>query len=118
MRKIVTLLTVLMLFCALAFAQTRTVTGTIKDENGNPVPFASIRIKGTNTGTSADANGFFSISSKTGDVLIISAVGASPKEFTVSSETAIATVSLVKQSQEMSEVVVTALGVKREKKAL
>jgi hypothetical protein len=42
MRKIASLLSVLMLLCTLAFAQTRTITGTVRDENGNSIPFATI----------------------------------------------------------------------------
>ena len=47
MRKIASLLSVLMLLCTLAFGQTRTVTGTVKDETGTPVPFATVTETGT-----------------------------------------------------------------------
>lgn len=111
MRKIVSLLSVLMLFCALAYGQTRTVTGKVIDAQGKPVPFASILIKGTNTGAAADANGTFSIEAAPNSVLIISAAGFQAAEVNIGSQTNI-TASISNQST-MSEVVVTALGVRR-----
>ncbi|MBL7748084.1 MAG: hypothetical protein JNM19_11685, partial [Chitinophagaceae bacterium] len=54
MRKFTSLLTVLMLFSALAFGQNRTITGTVTDEKGDVLPGASVRIKGTRTGVAAD----------------------------------------------------------------
>jgi TonB-linked SusC/RagA family outer membrane protein len=106
MRKIVSLLTVLMLFCALAYAQTRTVTGQVTDEKGNPVPFATVIIKGTKQGTSADQNGNFTIKVKSGDVLVISSQGRTNKEIPITNQT---TVSAALQSVNttMTEVIVS-----------
>jgi len=117
MRKILPLLAVLMLFCALAYSQTRAVSGQVKDDEGNPVPFASVKIKGTNTGTSADANGNFTITSKTGDVLVISAVNYSERQYRVESSSTVF-VSLAKGSSLIDEVVVTAQGIRRRPKEL
>ncbi|HEY0731200.1 MAG TPA: carboxypeptidase-like regulatory domain-containing protein, partial [Chitinophagaceae bacterium] len=117
MRKFLTLLTVLMLYCALAFAQTRPVTGQVRDAEGNPVPFASVKIKGSNTGTSADAEGRFTITTQTGDVLVITAVGMPAREVTVGADNNLV-VSMARGNEDLSEVVVTAFGIKREKKAL
>ena len=83
MRKILSLISMLMLVCVFAFAQTRNVTGQVTDENGNPVPFATVAVKGTNKGTSADANGNFTISVQTGDVLVFSSTGRTASEVTV-----------------------------------
>ena len=47
MRKILSLLAVLMLYCALAYSQTRPISGQVRDDEGNPIPFASIKIKGS-----------------------------------------------------------------------
>ncbi|MCH5717069.1 carboxypeptidase-like regulatory domain-containing protein [Niabella hibiscisoli] len=73
MRKILLLLAMFMGFSFLAFSQTRTVTGTVVDEAAAPVPFASVAVKGTNTGVSADADGKFSITANNGVVLVVSA---------------------------------------------
>ncbi|MCG7859823.1 carboxypeptidase-like regulatory domain-containing protein, partial [Flavihumibacter sediminis] len=69
MRKILSLLVVGSLCCSLAFGQTRPVTGKIVDDKGNPVPYATVKVKGSTTGVSADVNGVFTIRVKTGDVL-------------------------------------------------
>jgi hypothetical protein len=76
MRKIVSLLALLMLFSVLAIAQSRQITGRVLDENGQPISGASVSIRGTSTGASADEEGNFRINAKTGDVLVVTAVGA------------------------------------------
>jgi len=112
------LLSFLMAFSVMVFAQTRTVTGTILDETGAPVPFASVTEKGTNHGVAADANGTFSINARTGTVLIITAAGFGSREITVGSGST-ANITLTKgEGQEIEEVVVTAMGIKRSQKAL
>ncbi|HVK97571.1 MAG TPA: SusC/RagA family TonB-linked outer membrane protein [Flavisolibacter sp.] len=116
MRKIVSLLSMLMLFCALALAQTRTVTGTVRDAQGNPVPFASVIVRGTNVGASADQNGNFSIQAAPGAVLEISAAGFQATTATVAAQGPV-NVSITAATN-LSEVVVTAMGIRREKKAL
>ena len=76
-------LTTFMLLSSFLFAQTRTITGQVRDANGNPVSFATISIKGSTTGTSADVNGNFSIAANTGDVLVVSAINFDQREVTV-----------------------------------
>src|SRR3954462_5005833 len=112
MRKIVTLLPVLVLLCASAFGQNRPITGQVTDENGNPVPFASIKIKNTNTGTSANAIGEFTINAKTGDVLTITAVNFKPREVSVTAASSVSA-SLTKSTDVIDEVVVTAQGIRK-----
>ncbi|MBM3415493.1 MAG: SusC/RagA family TonB-linked outer membrane protein [Bacteroidetes bacterium] len=113
MRKFASLFTMLMLFTALAFGQTRTITGTVTDETGAPVAGASVLIKGTRTGVSTDNNGNFRILAKTGDVLVITG-GITPTEVTVGTESNY-TVKAVKSVITGEEVVVTtAYGMKRQ----
>ena len=102
--------------CAYVFAQTRTVTGKITNAEGKPVSFATVTLKGTPTGRAADENGNFSIEAPPNSVLIISASGYQPKELNIGNETNIA-VSIASQGA-LSEVVVTALGIRRSDKAL
>jgi len=116
MRKIASLCAVLMLFNALVFAQTRTITGQVKDSKGDPVPFANITIKGTNTGTSSDVNGNFSIEAKTGETLVISSASFTEQEVVVGTSTTVAVT--LQQLGNLQEVVVTALGVRRAKNTL
>src|SRR5688572_15156965 len=116
MRKIASLCAVLMLFNALVFAQTKTITGQIKDSKGDPVPFANITIKGTTTGASADANGNFSIEVKEGETLVISSTSFAEQEIKVGASPTIAVT--LQQLGNLQEVVVTALGVRRAKNTL
>ena len=70
MRRFLSLFTMLMLCSLLAFSQSRVVTGKITDKDGRAVPFASVKIKGSPNGVSADDNGQYSLKVKAGDVLI------------------------------------------------
>ncbi|MBS1916310.1 MAG: SusC/RagA family TonB-linked outer membrane protein [Bacteroidetes bacterium] len=119
MRKFLCLLTAFLCFVVtLSYAQTKEVTGKVTDATGAPIPGASIKIKGVKTGASADANGAFKIKTPANAVLIISSVGFETKEVEVGNLDAI-TISLKQSSNSsLNEVVVTALGIKREKKAL
>jgi TonB-linked SusC/RagA family outer membrane protein len=98
------------------FAQTRTITGSVKDGNGQAIPYASILIKGTNTGTTADAEGKFRIDVQEGQTLIISAAGLGEQELKIGS--AMAYDVLLQSQGNLEEVVVTALGVRRAKNTL
>ena len=111
------MLTMLMFFCALAFGQNRTISGTVTDEKGDILPGASVRIKGTRTGVAADNNGQFRISAKTGDVLVVSGAGLESTEATIGSGN---TISIAVRRIVISgtEVVVTALGQTRQPKEL
>lgn len=116
MRKILSLLAVLVLWSVLAFAQNRVITGQVRDDKGDPIPFASVTIKGTNRGTTTDANGNFRLEAATGEVLVISAVGSKEREVAVGSSSTY-NVALDK-SGALQEVVVTALGVQKQPKEL
>ncbi|MGN6166383.1 MAG: carboxypeptidase-like regulatory domain-containing protein, partial [Flavisolibacter sp.] len=105
MRKIVSLLTVLMLFCALAYAQTRTVTGVVRDERGTPVPFATITETGTKKATTADVNGKYSITIGPNSSLTITSSGF--QNLTVKPSGMNQDVSLKSNDTQLQEVVVT-----------
>ena len=87
------------------------------DENNNPVPYASVSIKNSKTGTRADDNGNFKIAAASGETLVISALNYGTQEVQVTGTSAL-TVHLKTTEQTLNEVVVTALGVKREKRSL
>jgi TonB-linked SusC/RagA family outer membrane protein len=117
MGKALTLLLVLVLCTIIALAQKKEVTGKVTDANGVPVPGATIKIKGSKVGTSADANGAFKINLNSNAVLIISGIGFEPKEIAVRNYEPVS-VSLAQANSSLSEVVVTAQGITRAKKAL
>ncbi|MBL7702677.1 MAG: SusC/RagA family TonB-linked outer membrane protein [Ferruginibacter sp.] len=113
MRRFLSLFTMLMLCGVLAFAQSRVVTGKVTDENGNPVSFASVKVKGSPTGVSADANGAYSLRVNPNTVLVISGAGFKEAEVPVGTQNVLNTV-MEKVKNEMTEVVVTsAFGIKR-----
>ena len=119
MRKIASLCTVLMLISALAFGQaTRTVSGQVKDDKGEAVPFATIVETGQQkNGTKADASGLFSLKIKEGSQITISATGFN--SITVTPGTGVQNITLTTKAGELSEVVVTtALGVKKRPKEI
>jgi TonB-linked SusC/RagA family outer membrane protein len=117
MRKTASLLMMLMLFCTLAFGQTRTVTGQVRDDKGEPIAFATILETGTQNATKADAGGNFSIKIKEGSKLTISSTGFDPS--TVTPGAGFQSFSLKTRSTEMQEVVVTtALGISRQSKEI
>jgi TonB-linked SusC/RagA family outer membrane protein len=93
------------------------IRGRVASSDGQSLSGVSIRIKGSTRGTTTDANGLFTIEANRGDVLIVSYVGYQPTEVTVGENQNI-TVSLQASDSQLSEVVVTALGVRRERKAL
>jgi len=99
-------------------AQSKLITGKVINDKGDPVPFATVKIKNSKVGTASDDQGLFSIRTNAGDVLIISSTGFASKEVTVSTENNI-TVSLAPISEELKSVVVTtALGIQRQAKDL
>jgi TonB-linked SusC/RagA family outer membrane protein len=117
MRKIASLCTVLVLFCTVAFGQTRTITGQIRDDKGEPVPFATIVETGTQNATKADGAGSFSIKIKERSTLTISAVGFTTT--TVTPGTGVQSILLASKAGELQEVVITtALGITRQPKEL
>jgi len=102
------------LFATLAQAQT--ITGTVSDENGMPLPGATVLVEGTSNGVSTDFDGNFSIDANVGDTLVISFVGYASQSVSVSSDSVI-NISL-EPDNSLDEVIVTSLGVKRNVKAL
>jgi TonB-linked SusC/RagA family outer membrane protein len=101
------------------FAQTRQVTGKVTGVNNQVVASASIKVKASNLATITNADGTFSLKAPNGSfVLQVSSIGYESKEVAVSASQSIVNVSLAEQSTDLNEVVVTALGIKREKKSL
>lgn len=101
----------LSLFTSMALAQVN-VTGTVKDETGQPVPGASVLIKGTQQGTTTTNDGKFAISAKASDILVISYIGYQAQEISVGTQTTI-NVSLKSATNDLSEVVVVAYGTQK-----
>ncbi|MFD2872481.1 SusC/RagA family TonB-linked outer membrane protein [Mucilaginibacter ximonensis] len=93
-----------------------TINGIVRDATGQPLIGVSVMIKGTTNGTTTNVNGQFSLQANIGDVLSFTYLGYISKDVTVSAPSI--TVVLDEDSKQLSEVVVTALGIKKERKAL
>ncbi|MGC1633171.1 MAG: carboxypeptidase-like regulatory domain-containing protein [Gelidibacter sp.] len=107
----------LVLVAHTSYAQDKVISGTISDGSGLPLPGVNIIVKGTSTGTQSDFDGKYSIEAKTGDVLSFTYVGLKPQEITVGSSNLI-NVTMKEDAAMLDEVIITALGVSREKKSL
>ncbi|MFN5647288.1 MAG: SusC/RagA family TonB-linked outer membrane protein [Sphingobacteriales bacterium] len=117
MRKLLSLLCAMMLMVHFAVGQTLEVSGKVSDENGNPVSGASVVDKATKVGTTTDAQGNFKLTARRGATLVISYVGFDSREI-LANTSDFQGIQLKGANQALSEVVVTAQGIRREKKAL
>lgn len=86
--------------------------------DGSPLAGASVIIKNSSQGTMTDFDGFFTMNASVNDVLVISFIGMEEKEITITSETETLSIALEDSTTSLNEVVITALGIKRERKAL
>ena len=113
MRKIASLLMATILCTTLVFAQSRTISGVVTDASGKSVPFASVTVKGTKNGVTADADGRFSIKGvSSGATLSITSAGFEDKDVSVGTSDNLSI--SVASSGAMTEVVVTsAFGIKK-----
>lgn len=114
MKKLITCLLIFMLGIIQAQAQDKTVTGTVFDETGGPLPGASITIKGTTKGVSTDFDGLFSITAKNTDILVVSFMGYTTKEITVGTKTTF-NITLQPDQNVLDEVVLVSFGAQKKK---
>ncbi|WP_460217857.1 SusC/RagA family TonB-linked outer membrane protein [Psychroserpens sp. MEBiC05023] len=115
-KKIIFSILAVVLMCSFSYAQ-NTITGTVIDNTGMPLPGVNIVVKGTSNGASTDFDGNYTISANPEDILVISYLGFKTQEITVGEQTQI-DVTLVEDSESLDEVVITAQGIKKSKKAL
>ncbi len=117
MRKLFLLLWGVVFFATQALAQ-RIITGKVTDEKGNPVSNVSVLVRGTTTGTTSKADGTYSIEiPANAKALVFSSVDMSPVEVSIGTGAQV-NATLKNEDRTMSEVVVTAFGIKKNKKDL
>ncbi|MEA5428802.1 SusC/RagA family TonB-linked outer membrane protein [Arcicella lustrica] len=117
-KKLLTIFLVMMTCCVSIYAQDRKVTGKVTAaEDGSGLPGVSVQLKGSTKGTTTDANGNYSLPVNSSGTIRFTFVGFAPKEVAVGSQ-AVINVQLTSDNQQLSEVVVTAQGIVREKRAL
>jgi len=113
------ILTLLLAFVVqLTFAQEKTISGTVTDNSGLPLPGVNIIVKGTTNGTQSDFDGNYSIQTAVGQTLVFSYVGFKTGEQAVTASSNKINFQMTEDAAELDEVVVTAFGIKKEKKAL
>jgi len=118
-KKVLSFLLFMALGTLTLFGQSREITGTVTGaDDGAPLPGVSVSVKGTSIGTITDMNGIYSLDvPQNSEALMFSFVGMATQEVALDNQSEI-NVILESTSMELDEVVVTALGVSREKKSL
>ena len=119
MKKLLTILLLFLSISTLGIAQTRQVSGVVTaQEDGLPLPGVSVRVPGTTTGTTTSAEGRYSLSVPAGvTTLQFSFIGYSTQNASIPASNVL-NVVLVTDTRQLGEVVVTALGISRERKSL
>jgi TonB-linked SusC/RagA family outer membrane protein len=112
MKKSYFLLFLALITTALLNAQNSEVNGSVSGVDGLSIPGANVLIQGSSTGTTTDFDGNFSISVKSGDVLIVSYIGFLTQSITISNQTSL-TIVLQSDTSELDEVVVVGYGTQR-----
>ena len=114
MRRVLMLLLGTLLLSMQLLAQTRVITGRVTDASGNPIPNASVQIKGTTVGTTSGSDGSFSLSiPTTARTLVISSVGQIAQELAITSQNDFSVRLQAGTEQNLQEVVVVGYGTQR-----
>ena len=100
-----------------ATTNAETVTGVVTDPEGEPLIGATVQVKGTSTATATDIDGNYALRARKGDTLVFTYIGYAPQEIKVGAGDSY-NVTMSEDSKVLDEVVVTALGIKREQKSL
>jgi TonB-linked SusC/RagA family outer membrane protein len=115
LKKFLFLFFLTLFFSSATIAQT--VSGTVRDTENNPVPQATVTVKGTSTAAITNASGSFTIDARGTDVLIVTHVNYLSQEVPLKGKSSIA-VDLVRNEKMLTDVVVTGLGIRKESKKL
>jgi len=107
----------LVFFVQFSFAQEKTISGTVSDESGLPIPGVNIVVKGTTNGTQTDFDGKYTMKANQGDVLVFSYVGLKTQDITVGIPSTV-DVTMIEDAESLDEVIVTAVGIKRKPDAI
>lgn len=110
-KRLLLLLGILFIFAG-SYAQQKSIIGKVTDETGVPLPGVSVKVKGTNTGSSTGPDGNYSVRANTGDILVFSFIGSLPQERTVGDDNTI-NVTLSADTKSLQEVVVVGYGTQR-----
>ena len=107
----------LALVVQVSFAQEKTISGTVSDQNNIPLGGVNILVQGTSNGAQSDFDGNFTINASVGQTLVFSYIGMKQTTAVVGSSN-VMNIQMQEDAEALQEVVVTALGIKREKQSL
>jgi TonB-linked SusC/RagA family outer membrane protein len=107
----------MLIYCTISFAQEKTVSGTITEDSGIPLPGVNVMIKGTSSGAQSDFDGNYSLQVETGQTLVFSYLGFKTEEKLVGNESTV-NVTMLEDATSLEQVVVTAFGITKSKKSL
>ena len=110
------LVLLLVLVAQITFAQERVVTGVVSDDAGMPIPGVNVLVKGTNTGTQTDFDGKYAIKATPTQILVFNYIGMKTQSVVASKSNV--NISMMSSTVELEGVVVTALGIKKQERAL
>jgi TonB-linked SusC/RagA family outer membrane protein len=116
MRKLIPVVLGILLLSGHLYAQS-TVSGKVTDGDGSPIPGTTVAVKGGTTGTTTDQNGTYSLSVPPNSTLVFSFVGFQTREIPVNNQSVL-NVTLQPGVNQLSEVVITAQGIERDKRSL
>ncbi|PAW92730.1 hypothetical protein CKK33_04150 [Mucilaginibacter sp. MD40] len=97
--------------------QDKKISGTVKDDKGAPLPGATVKVKGTQKAVTTDVSGKFTLEASAGDILVVTFIGFQATEINVTEQT-VYSITLLDVQNQLGGVVVTALGIKKEKRTL
>lgn len=119
-KKILLAWSILILGCNIVFGQSVILSGTVKDNSGMPLPGVAVAVKGTTLGVATQNDGSYSLQLASADkntILVFSFLGFKNHEVKYNGKNVI-NVTMVEEAKELDDVVVTALGIRREEKGL
>src|SRR5271154_6190850 len=111
--RLLLILLIVFSVCGKVFAQNNTIRGIVLDNNNQPLPGVTIKSKGTTRATVTGVTGRFTFAADKGETLVVSIIGYKTEEVMVTAE-ANYSIQMQQETQNLNEVVVTALGVKKE----
>ncbi len=116
MRKFYLLTCSIALFMGQLFAQNRTITGTVSDSKGNPIPSASVIVKGSKKGTNTGKDGSFSLSvTASAKALVISSIGYAVQEIAIDGKNELSVQLATEDANALQDVVVVGYGTQKRK---
>lgn len=116
-KKLFGAIVTMLCLAATTYAQEKTITGTVTDQTGVPLPGVNIVVEGTSNGTQTDFDGNYAINASSGQTLLFTYIGQKAERRLIEATSTI-NLRMQEDAQALEEVIVTALGIKREKQAL